>query len=80
MTTKTASVSVRISEEVSSQVSELAKTLDRPKSWVVEQALVAYLEHETWFADEVHQGLVEADAGDFARSDIVGAVRGKWGV
>ncbi|MCR4379299.1 MAG: ribbon-helix-helix protein, CopG family [Rhodospirillales bacterium] len=79
MATKTASVSVRVPEELADRVSALADALDRPKSWVVEQALAAYVEHETWFADEVHKGLAEADAGDFADGATVQAVRTKWG-
>ncbi len=78
MAPKTASVSVRVPEELAKRVETLATALDRPKSWVVEKALAAYVDHETWFVEEVRQGIAEADAGEFAATEEVATVRQKW--
>jgi predicted transcriptional regulator len=40
--------SVRLSDEVASQLDQLASSLDRPKSWLIEQAIARYVEEEAW--------------------------------
>jgi predicted transcriptional regulator len=40
---KTAPVSVRLPESLNDQVTEVAAALDRPKSWVIEQAVRDYV-------------------------------------
>jgi predicted transcriptional regulator len=78
MASKTAAVSVRVPEDLANRVEALAAALDRPKSWVVEKALDSFVEHETWFVEQVRQGIAEAEAEDFADNDAVAAVRAKW--
>ncbi|MEO5336467.1 MAG: ribbon-helix-helix protein, CopG family [Magnetospirillum sp. WYHS-4] len=78
MAPKTASVSVRVPEDLAHRVEALALALDRPKSWVVEKALASFVDHETWFVEEVRQGIAEADTGDFADAEAVAGVRAKW--
>lgn len=38
--------SVRLSDELAARVERLAAALDRPKSWLIEQAIARYVEEE----------------------------------
>ncbi len=62
MTMRTASI--RLDEEKITRLDRLAAAIDRSRSWVVNQAIEQYLDHEEWFADAVKEGVASADRGD----------------
>ncbi len=62
MTMRTASI--RIDDEKITRLDRLAATIDRSRSWVVNQAIEQYLDHEEWFAEAVKEGVAAADRGD----------------
>lgn len=70
---------VRINEEVIGRVDDLAKSLSRSRSWVINQAIDRFLEYEEWFIQEVKSGLNEVEQGDIASDDSVAASFRKWG-
>ena len=45
---KTAPVSVRLQPALNDQVSAIAVAMDRPKSWVIEQAVKDYVALQAW--------------------------------
>ncbi len=77
MTAKT--INVRIPEQLYLQMEELARATARTKSFLTMEALKAYVERESWQIRDIHEGIEEADAGDFATEAEVNAVFAKHG-
>ena len=71
---------VRIDENVIGRLDSLAKTQDRPRSYLINQALKQYVEYEEWVCQEVRAGLKEVEQGEIATDSEVRAAFKKWGV
>ena len=71
---------VRIDENVIGRLDSLAKTQDRPRSYLINQALKQYVEYEEWVCQEVKAGLKEVERGEIATDSEVKAAFKKWGV
>ena len=56
-------ISARIPESLGAQIDQLATVLDRNRSWIVEEALRAYIEDEIEFIKAVQEGLDAYEAG-----------------
>ena len=69
---------VRISSELQDRLDAIADAIDRPRSWVVNRALEAFVASESWQIEDIKHGLAEADAGEFASDAEVEAVFEKW--
>jgi predicted transcriptional regulator len=63
--------SIRVEERKLKRLDRLARSMDRPRSWVVGQAIDRYLEHQDWFAREVERGIEQADRGELVPHDQV---------
>ena len=73
---KTAPVSVRLPEALNEQVTEVATALDRPRSWVIEQAVRDYVTVQQWQLIAIDEGIRAADAGEVVgHEDVVKWVR-----
>jgi predicted transcriptional regulator len=68
----------RVKPALKRKLDKVAAALDRPRSWILNQALESYLEQQSWQVAEIKQGLAEAEAEDFASEDEVKAVFEKW--
>ena len=77
MTAKT--INVRIPEQLYLQMEERARATARTKSFLTMEALKAYVERESWQIRDIHEGIAEADSGDFATEAEVNAVFAKHG-
>jgi predicted transcriptional regulator len=76
---KTAPVSVRLNAGLNERVSAVARALDRPKSWVIEQAVQDFVAVQEWQLAAIDEGLRAADAGRvIAHEDVVAWVQ-SWG-
>ncbi len=76
---KTLPVSVRLTPELNDQVTAVAHALDRPKSWVIEQAIMDFVAVQTWQIAAIDEGIRAADAGRLvAHEDVAASVR-SWG-
>ncbi len=74
MTMRTASF--RLDQSKIARLDRLAAAMDRSRSWVVNQAIEQYLDHEEWFAEAVEDGIAAADSGDLVpHEDAVTAAR-----
>ena len=71
---------VRIDNDMLGRVDGLAITLSRTRSWVINQAIVRFLDYEEWFAKEVKDGLEEVERGEIATHNKVVTTFRKWGV
>jgi predicted transcriptional regulator len=58
-------MSVRIDENTRAELDAVAAVLDRDRTYVVNEALAAYLETHRWQIEHIRQGLGEAEAGKF---------------
>ncbi len=73
---KTQPLSIRLEPELNAQVTAIAEALDRPKSWIVEQALKDYVSIQQWQLAAIDEGIAAADAGDLVdHEDVVAWVR-----
>ena len=59
---KAVTISARIPEELSQQLSTLARALQRNRSWVIEEALRGYIQSEQQFVEAVREGIRADDA------------------
>jgi predicted transcriptional regulator len=59
-------MTVRINPETREALDSIAASLDRDRSYVVNEALAAYIDTHRWQIEHIRQGLREADAGRFA--------------
>jgi predicted transcriptional regulator len=71
---KDVTISARIPEELSDQLSTLAQALRRNRSWVIEEALRGYIASETEFLEAVDEGLRAAESGDVVEHEAVNAI------
>ena len=77
MTAKT--INVRLPEALYEQIEALAKATARTKSFLAIDALTHYVESESWQIHDIHEGIKEADAGEFATDEQVKALFDKYG-
>lgn len=76
---KTAPVSVRLDADLNERMTAVARALDRPKSWVIEQAVQDFVAMQEWQLAAIDEGLRAADAGRVvAHEDVVAWVQ-SWG-
>jgi predicted transcriptional regulator len=54
---------VRFDPEVREQLDKMAEQMDRPRAWIIKEAVAQYLERETWYLAEVQKGIDDAEAG-----------------
>ncbi len=72
-------LSFRVDTEKARQLDELATATARPKSWLLEQALDAYLETQAWQVAHIEKGLKELDRGEGVPHAEVAAWLKSWG-
>jgi predicted transcriptional regulator len=69
-------MTVRINMETREALDAIAGTLDRDRSYIVKEALAAYVEMHRWQVKHIRQGLREAEAGKFvAQADAQKVIR-----
>lgn len=73
-----ASITARIDEETRERLERLAEATQRSKSWLVAEAVRAYVDEQAWQVEAIRQGLAEAEAGSFASDAEVEAVFAKY--
>ncbi len=76
--TKTMPVSVRLQPALNDQVTAIAEALDRPKSWVIEQAVAEFVAIQEWQLAAIDEGIREADAGRLIPHEDVVAWVQSW--
>ncbi len=55
--------SVRLDDETLTSITQMAEAMDRPRAWLMAQAIKQYVERETWFINQVNKGVEAADQG-----------------
>lgn len=68
---KQANVSFRTEESKIESLDVIAAALDRDRSYVLNEAISAYLELYQWQMKHIKEGLRQANAGEFATEEEV---------
>ncbi len=55
--------SVRLDDETLKRVGLMAEAMDRPRAWLMAQAIKQFVDREEWFIHEVEKGVQAADKG-----------------
>jgi predicted transcriptional regulator len=71
-------VTVRLEPRKRAELDEVARALDRDRSYVITAAIDAYLEVHRWQVEHIRDGLREAEAGAFASDDEVAGAYARW--
>lgn len=71
---KQSHISFRVEEGKINSLDAVAKALDRDRSYVLNEAISAYLEIYRWQMDHIKEGLWQADQGEFASEQAVARV------
>jgi len=67
--------SVRLDDETLTRVGKIAEAMDRPRAWLMAEAIKQYVAREEWFIREVEKGVKAADEG---RLIDHGDIKAKW--
>ena len=60
---QTTTLSFRVPADTATELDALADATDRPRSWLLEQALQQYLDLQTWQVGHIAEGLADLEAG-----------------
>jgi len=71
----TVSLSFRTAETTRDTLDEIAKSLDRNRNWLINQAIENYLELHRWQIEHIEQSIRHTDAG--GRTYSTGEVRSR---
>jgi predicted transcriptional regulator len=71
-------ISFRIESDKVSALDELADSLDRDRTYLLAEAVEAYLDTQQWQIEEIRAGLAEADAGQVIDHRKVKATASRW--
>lgn len=71
--------SVRLDPEKRKQLDSLAARMDRPRSYLVGQAIDQYLDYHAWKLQRVAEGAAAADRGELVdHGDLFGELRRRY--
>ncbi|WP_201445393.1 CopG family ribbon-helix-helix protein [Belnapia sp. F-4-1] len=71
-------ITVRMDAEKRAALDALARVTDRDRSYLINEAVDAYLTVHHWQIAHVEAGLRQADAGEFASEEEVNAAYARW--
>lgn len=71
---------IRMEDMVLERIDSMAKSINRSRSWLINQAIERFLNYEEWFIQEVEDGLNEVAKGEIATREEVIKSFAKWGV
>jgi predicted transcriptional regulator len=55
--------SVRLNDNLSDRLDTLAASLDRPKAWLIQQAIESYVEEQSWQVRAITEALEDYHSG-----------------
>ncbi len=71
-------ISFRLESDKVAALDELADSMDRDRTYLLNEAVGAYLELQQWQLERIEAGLAEADAGKVIPHSKVKAMAAKW--
>ncbi|WP_136617969.1 MULTISPECIES: CopG family ribbon-helix-helix protein [Mesorhizobium] len=73
-----AAFTVRLPDDTTNRLDQLAEKLDRSRSYMAAQAIEDFVARQEWQLAEIEAGLAEAERGEFANEQELAAVIGKY--
>jgi len=73
-------VTARLDPETKKKLDLLAKSTARSKSFLISEAIRAYVKEQVWQIHAIKEAVEQANAGDFASNDEVRSTFRKWRV
>ena len=71
--------SVRLDRQKRKQLDRLAASMDRPRSYLVSEAIDGYLAYHAWKLERVEEGRAAADSGKLMSHDrLFGELRSRY--
>jgi predicted transcriptional regulator len=64
---------VRFDPDIREQPDRMAALLDRPRAWIIKEAVARYLKRETWYLAEVQKGIDDMEDGRVVTHECVAA-------
>ena len=58
--------SIRLRDDLATRLDALAASLNRPRAWVIEQAIARYVDDEAWQVAAISEALAEYRTGESA--------------
>lgn len=71
-------IAFRLDQDKKAILDAIAQSLDRDRSYVINEAVSAYIELHKWQVEEIKQAIAEADAGEFADDAKISKFFDKW--
>ncbi len=71
-------VSFRLESDKVSALDALANSLDRDRTYLLAEAVQAYLDTQKWHLEQIRAGIAEADAGQVIDHRRVKAMASRW--
>ena len=71
-------LTIRIDDATLGALNRLAEATERPRDWLVTQAIQDYVAQNAWASSKIEGGVTAADAGDFAHPEDAARVRAKF--
>lgn len=75
---ESAVLTLRLNVDTKNKLDQLANATHRSKSFLAAEAINRYLELEAWQIAEIESSIKEADASDFASSEQLSNLAGKY--
>ena len=67
--------SVRLDDDTLARVGQMAEAMDRPRAWLMAEAIKQYVAREEWFIREAQKGIESANEGRLVDHS---EVKAKW--
>jgi predicted transcriptional regulator len=71
-------ISFRLESHKVAALDALADSLDRDRTYLLSEAVQAYLDLQQWQLDEIRAGLADADAGRVVDHQKIRAMASRW--
>ncbi len=71
---------IRMEDTVLDRVDSMAESVNRSRTWIINQAVERFLSYEEWFIQEVQAGVNEVASGKIASQEKVEKHFAKWNV
>jgi predicted transcriptional regulator len=71
-------VSFRLASDAVSALDALADSLDRDRTYLLGEAVQAYLDTQQWHLEQIRAGIADADAGRVIDHRKVKAMAARW--
>jgi len=74
----TAAFTLRLDDEMLAKLDALAADTDRSRNWIAQKAIESYVELNAWQMAKIRDGIAQADRGEFASDEELGALFDKF--